>query len=160
MAVVGYSLCSSTLLLANKMAMVHLPSPAAISFIQIVFSTVTVILLKYSKLPTMSEIDWFETDKVKGYALYVVIFVTAIYTNMKALSVSNVETVIVFRACSPIAVSVIEYIWMVKSLFPYTVEPLHHHSVFPTLNLGPRITVVPFSLESISCRYWSDTLLR
>jgi GDP-mannose transporter len=31
---------------------------------------------------------------------------------MQALSHSNVETVIVFRACSPIAVSVVEYLFM------------------------------------------------
>jgi GDP-mannose transporter len=44
--------------------------------------------------------------------MYIVAFVAAIYANMQALSSSNVETVIVFRACSPIAVSVVEYIFM------------------------------------------------
>jgi hypothetical protein len=37
------------------------------------------------------------------------------YTNPQALSVSNVETVIVFRACSPIAVTVVEYLFMDRS---------------------------------------------
>ena len=41
-----------------------------------------------------------------------VAFVAAIYANMQALAHSNVETVIVFRACSPIAVSVVEYLFM------------------------------------------------
>ena len=35
---------------------------------------------------------------------------------MKALAVSNVETVIVFRACTPIAVSIIEYTFMNREL--------------------------------------------
>ena len=42
-------------------------------------------------------VDDFERDKVKAYAIYIAIFVLAIYTNMKALQASNVETVIVFR---------------------------------------------------------------
>jgi drug/metabolite transporter (DMT)-like permease len=42
----------------------------------------------------------------------IVAFVAAIYANMKALQSSNVETVIVFRACSPIAVTVVEYLFM------------------------------------------------
>jgi GDP-mannose transporter len=108
-AIVGYSLCSSTLLLANKMAIVYLPSPSAISFLQICFATVTVLAIqRYGR----DHVDGFEWEKVKAYAWYIVIFVTAIYTNMKALEVSNVETVIVFRACSPIAVAMVEYQWM------------------------------------------------
>ena len=43
---------------------------------------------------------------------YIFAFVGALYTNMQALNHTNVETVIVFRACTPIAVSVIEYLFM------------------------------------------------
>ena len=49
--------------------------------------------------------------------MYIVAFVSAIYANMQALKHSNVETVIVFRSCSPIAVSIIEYIFMGRA-FP------------------------------------------
>ena len=44
-------------------------------------------------------------------------FVSAIYANMQALRHSNVETVIVFRACSPIAVTIVEYLFMDRA-FP------------------------------------------
>ncbi len=108
----GYSLCSSTLLLANKMAIVYLPSPSAISFMQICFAALTVMGLKNVGY----EVDGFEREKMKAYAWYIVIFVTAIFTNMKALENSNVETVIVFRACSPIAVSIVEYLFMDRGL--------------------------------------------
>jgi hypothetical protein len=37
-------------------------------------------------------------------------------TNMKALSVSTIETVIVFRSCTPIAVSFVEYYFMNREL--------------------------------------------
>jgi GDP-mannose transporter len=101
------------MLLANKLAIEFVPSPSAISFLQIVFATVTVIALRVSGY---SSIDWFEWDRVRAYSYYVVIFVVTIYCNMKALEASNVETVIVFRACSPIAVSIIEYSFMDREL--------------------------------------------
>jgi GDP-mannose transporter len=59
-----------------------------------------------------AQIDGFEWEKVKAYSIYIVAFVGAIYANMKALSYSNVETLIVFRACSPISVTIIEYFFM------------------------------------------------
>ena len=108
-AIIAYSLCSSTLLLANKMAMTHLPLPSVVSFIQILSSAVIVLAIKYSGLQVVDDLD---TDKLKAYALYIVAFVTCIFANMKALENSNVETVIVFRACSPIAVTVVEYFFM------------------------------------------------
>lgn len=108
LAILGYSLCSSTLLLANKLAIEYLPVPSVVSFIQIIASAVTVFALKMFG----TQVDDFEWDKVKAYAMYIVAFVSAIYANMQALQYSNVETVIVFRACSPIAVSIIEYFFM------------------------------------------------
>lgn len=108
MAIISYSLCSSTLLLANKAAMEYLPLPSVVSFIQIISSTIIVLLLKLSGV----HVDGLEWHKVKAYALYIVAFVGSIYANMQALSHSNVETVIVFRACTPIAVTIIEYVLM------------------------------------------------
>jgi hypothetical protein len=108
MAILGYSLCSSTLLLANKMVMVYLPIPSVVSFIQIITSTIAILVYQFCG----GKVDALEWPKVKAYSLYIVAFVAAIYANMQALSASNVETVIVFRACSPIAVTVIEYLFM------------------------------------------------
>lgn len=107
-AILSYSLCSSTLLLANKLALEHLPLPSVVSFIQILSSAVFILVIKFFGV----QVDELEWDKVKAYALYIVAFVTCIYANMQALRHSNVETVIVFRACSPMAVSLIEYLFM------------------------------------------------
>lgn len=110
-AILAYSICSSTLLLANKMAMVYLPLPSVVSFIQIVSSAVIVLGLKAGGVT----VDDLDPEKLKSYALYIVAFVTCIFANMKALENSNVETVIVFRACSPLAVTVVEYFFMDRS---------------------------------------------
>eukprot|EP01041_Mallomonas_annulata_P005560 gene5559-11190_t len=108
LAIGAYSLCSSTLLLANKMAMVHLPLPAVVSFVQILSSTIFVLGIMQCGV----QVDKLEWTKLKSYSLYIVAFVAAIYANMRALALSNVETVIVFRACTPIAVSFIEFFFM------------------------------------------------
>jgi GDP-mannose transporter len=90
------------------MAIVHIPVPSVVSFIQIISSTVAVLVIKYLGV----HVDELEWEKVKAYSVYIIAFVTAIYANMQALASSNVETVIVFRACSPIAVCLVEYFFM------------------------------------------------
>ena len=111
LAIISYSLCSSTLLLANKMAIEYLPKPSVVSFIQIISSAIAILIYKFLG-GTVDNLEW---SKVKAYSMYIVAFVAAIYANMMALAHSNVETVIVFRACSPIAVTVIEYLFMDRS---------------------------------------------
>ena len=112
-AVVGYSLCSSTLLLANKLALAHLPLPSVVSFVQIVSSTAIVMLLQLSGGAKVGPFSW---GAFRAYGLYALVFVFAILTNMQALSQANVETIIVFRACSPIAVAVVEWFFMDRAL--------------------------------------------
>lgn len=82
--------------------------PSVISVFQIVTSAIIVLIIKLCGVP----VDGFEWEKVKAYSVYIIAFVGAIYANMQALAYSNVETVIVFRACSPIAVTIIEYFLM------------------------------------------------
>jgi GDP-mannose transporter len=89
--------------------MTFLNVPSAISTMQIVFAAVLILAMKYIG---RVEVDDFELERLKPYSLYIVAFVSAIYANMMALSVSNVETVIVFRACTPLAVSIIDYLFM------------------------------------------------
>ena len=90
------------------MAIEHLPLPSVVSFIQIFSSAIIVIVLKLFGV----QVDIFSWEALTGYGLYAVAFVFAIYTNMQALSSSNVETIIVVRACSPIAVTVVECLFM------------------------------------------------
>jgi len=60
--------------------------------------------------------DHFEWRKVKPYLLYVGMFVATIYANMRALQHSNVETIIVFRACCPLVVCVLDWAFLGRQL--------------------------------------------
>lgn len=148
LAILGYSLCSSTLLLANKMVIEYLPLPSVVSFIQIVSSAIAILVYKMLG-GTVDNIEW---PKLKAYSLYIVAFVAAIYANMQALSHSNVETVIVFRACSPIAVTIVEYFLMDRA-WPSS------RSTFSLLVVAIGAVCYctadsEFALKGISAYYW------
>jgi drug/metabolite transporter (DMT)-like permease len=97
------------MILANKMVTMYLSSTVVISFTQILFATLTIFTIKLLKL---EKVDNFEWSKVRGYLLYVFFFFASMFTNIKALSTSNIETVVVFRSCSPLTVCAIEYFFM------------------------------------------------
>ena len=53
---------------------------------------------------------------MRPYLLYVLQFVAGIYTNMKALQHSTIDTVIVFRASCPLVVCVLEWAFLGRQL--------------------------------------------
>jgi len=112
-AIILYSLCSGTLLLLNKLVVFYIPFPALMTLIQLVSTCLVVYFLKYSHL---SQVDDLVSEKAIPYAYYVVAFTFGVYSNMKALGVSNVETVIVFRALTPLAVSFADYLFLGREL--------------------------------------------
>jgi drug/metabolite transporter (DMT)-like permease len=65
---------------------------------------------------TAGQVDKIEWTKVKPYMVYVGSFSAGIYCNMKALERSNVDTVIVFRCCTPLVVAVMDYIVLGREL--------------------------------------------
>jgi GDP-mannose transporter len=54
--------------------------------------------------------------QVKPYLYYVFLFVLGVWANMQSLSASNVDTVVVFRACTPLAVAVLDSIFLGREL--------------------------------------------
>ncbi|KNC86516.1 hypothetical protein SARC_01346 [Sphaeroforma arctica JP610] len=105
-AIVAYSLCSGTLLLLNKVVLHFIPLPALITLCQLVMAICIVYGIKTLKL---AEVNEFDLEKLVPYAYYTIAFVSGIYANMRALQTCNVETVIVFRALTPLAVSFLDF---------------------------------------------------
>lgn len=104
-AVIFYCFCSGGMLLINKLAVVYVPSPALVTLCQFV---VCAVLVYGGKLLRILEMDDFEWEKIKYFLIYVFSFSIGTWANIKVLSMSNVETVIVFRSCTPLAVSLLE----------------------------------------------------
>jgi drug/metabolite transporter (DMT)-like permease len=112
-AMCTFSVCSSTLLLVNKVCMHRVPAASFISTVQFIATGITCLTLKYSGLAVVDDFEWV---KVKPYLYYVVMFVATIYCNMKSLEHSNVETIIVFRACCPLCVCLLDWACLGREL--------------------------------------------
>jgi len=112
-AIAMYSAASSLMLIVNKLALTLCPLHSTVTVCQLAFCAVLVVGMKATGV---IECDGFESHKVKPYLLYILGFCVGIYANMRALAASNIETVIVFRACVPIMVCVLDYLYLGRDL--------------------------------------------
>ena len=101
-SIVSYSFCSGTLVLLNKLTLHFLPFPSLV----VAFQLLACILIIYgAQFCGKIDVDAIRWEYVKPYLLYTFFFSTGVYCNMRSLNIANVETVIVFRALSPILVA-------------------------------------------------------
>lgn len=108
-----YMVCSSMALVSNKVTITHLPVPASIFCLQI---GVTILFVYGAQALRWIEVDKISWGNVKCFVPYICSFVISLYSNGRALASSNVETVIVFRACSPLCVSILDYLFLGREL--------------------------------------------
>lgn len=101
-SIVAYSFCSGTLVLINKLILHNLPYPSLVICFQIVAALMFIYGAKYAGWIKVDALEW---KFVKPYLYYIIGFALGVFCNMKSLSVSNVETVIVFRALVPCIVA-------------------------------------------------------
>lgn len=109
-AVLSYSICSASLLLINKFALSLIPSAPFVTAVQCVFCIVAIGASSFvCGTPRIGDLS---RPLLQAYAFYSALFVLGIYSNMKSLEESNVDTVIVFRAATPLLVAAADYLWM------------------------------------------------
>lgn len=108
-SILAYSLCSGTLVLLNKLILFHLNYPSLVTSLQLAFTLLFIYGAKHFLSMPVDEIQW---KYVVPYLSYTVAFSMGVYCNMKSLSISNVETVIVFRALAPCVVAILDAIFL------------------------------------------------
>jgi len=108
-SVVAYSICSGTLVLLNKLILHDLPYPSLVVSFQLTATLLFILTAKYSNKLPVDDLEW---KYVVPYLYYIVAFAMGVYCNMRSLSISNVETVIVFRAMSPCLVAFLDAIFL------------------------------------------------
>jgi len=101
------------MLLVNKLAVSHLPSPAIVTISQFASASILIHLLKWLNVIQVDELEW---SRGKYFLIYVALFSIGTWTNMKVLAIANVETVIVFRSCTPLAVCLFDYCFYDRAL--------------------------------------------
>lgn len=112
-SVAFYTCCSSVMLVANKVALHYNPVPAFVFCAQVACTVGYIFVLRAGGF---SEVDTFDWPRVKVFLPYTVSFVLVLYSNGRAIQFSNVETVIVFRAGTPIIVSALDYLVLGREL--------------------------------------------
>ena len=61
-------------------------------------------------------LDATEWHRLKHFIVYVLAFSGGTWANMRVLMYANVETVIVFRSCAPLCMSVMDYVFYGRAL--------------------------------------------
>eukprot|EP00536_Pseudo-nitzschia_multiseries_P001737 jgi/Psemu1/181860/e_gw1.22.69.1 len=108
-SIIAYSFCSGTLVLLNKLTLHFLPFPSLVVSFQLLACIIIIFSAKIAGVVKVDDIQW---EYVKPYLLYILFFSTGVYCNMRSLNVSNVETIIVFRALSPIIVAFLDALFL------------------------------------------------
>jgi len=100
--VISYMLFSSTRLIINKAAVKFFPLPSMLLVLQMASSAIAVWIFGQINL---FKVDRLEMQKIKAYIGVVLVFTFNLFTNIKAVQGSNVETVIVFQTLTSLAVA-------------------------------------------------------
>ena len=108
-----YCVCSGGMLVFNKLAVHHVGAPAFVTIVQ--FAT-TAAGVGVGRSLGWLELDALEWRKVRHFIVYICAFSGGTWANMKVLMSANVETVIVFRSCAPLCVSILDYIFYGRAL--------------------------------------------
>jgi GDP-mannose transporter len=93
--------------------MIVLPAPCTVTLMQV---TVTTILIAAAWCCALVDIQKVDRVILSQYALYSILFVLGINFTMRSLTITNVETVLLFRACSPILVSFIDTLFLSREI--------------------------------------------
>lgn len=108
-AIAYYSLCSSILLIVNKVALQIIPAPVYLLSLQLWFAVALVYTHQRFGTMQIEKLCW--STAIKFFPV-VLSFLGTLFSNAKILQYSNVETFITFRASTPLALSVCDYLFL------------------------------------------------
>ena len=109
LSILSYSFCSGTLVLLNKLTLHYLPFPSLVVSVQLLACIFLIYGAQHLGYVDVDPIRWVY---VKPYMLYIFFFSFGVYCNMRSLNISNVETIIVFRALSPAIVAFLDALFL------------------------------------------------
>jgi len=112
-AIIGYMTCSALMLLVNKITVKNVPAPSLVLGAQLASTAFVVWSLG---LCGIIEVDALEWPKFRSFFLVAMIFLATIFTNIMILSYSHVETFIVFRASTPLIISICDWGFLGREL--------------------------------------------
>lgn len=113
LVLVYYGLCSSSLIVINKVAVHTLHAPNAILLAQFAFTGVVVRLAAALALLEAEPLRW---KLVRPFLLVAASVLGTIFSNMKVLQHTNVETFITFRSSTPLVLCWVDWAFLKRQL--------------------------------------------
>ena len=101
------------MLVVNKIAITAFPAPSTLLFFQLFSSSFSIYVTSKLGLIQLARVS---RAHMNSYAIVSFTFLAALLSNIKVLQYANVETFIVFRASTPLAISVLDYIFLERDL--------------------------------------------
>ena len=101
------------MLVLNKLAVHHVGAPAFVTLAQFVATAAFVCGGWACGCVTLDTARW---QLLKHFVVYVLAFSAGTWANMKVLMAANVETVIVFRTLTPLAVALLDSMFLGREL--------------------------------------------
>eukprot|EP00924_Labyrinthula_sp_SR-Ha-C_P009417 snap_masked-scaffold_2-processed-gene-23.35-mRNA-1 protein AED:0.03 eAED:0.03 QI:0/-1/0/1/-1/1/1/0/295 len=112
-AIGGYMTCSALMLLVNKLSVHYLPAPSFVLLCQLLASALFTKLVSFlGYIPPVS----FNLATAQKFYIVPFAFTGTIFANIKILEHANVETFIVFRASTPLIISILDYYFLGRHL--------------------------------------------
>ena len=108
-----YCACSGGMLVINKLTVHHVGAPAFVTLVQFV---ATAAFVGAGWVCGAIELDATRWQRLRHFVVYVCAFSMGTWANMRVLMSANVETVIVFRSCAPLCMSVMDYVFYGRAL--------------------------------------------
>ena len=108
------SLCRTvSRLLVNKLAVHNLPAPSFVLLSQLVASA---FVCRTLGMAGVIEVEPLNKDKVMAFWIVPMAFLGTVFANIKILQHANVDTFIVFRASTPLLISIADYLFLGREL--------------------------------------------
>jgi len=112
-AVAGFMTCSSMMLVINKLAVHVLPYPMTVLALQLCSCAIGV---RFVGLLGFIQMEGLRLEKVLQFGITPIAFLATLFANIKILQYTNVETFIMIRNATPLATSVLDWIFMGRML--------------------------------------------
>ena len=119
-AMVICSLAACGMLICSKWVMIHAHVPSFVSSIQffavfVVVQTLALVAPGARGCPSEDDVQ-LRWNRLKPYLQHSLLFVTSIYSNLRALQHSSVQTIIVFRSACPLLVCWLDWAFLGRHL--------------------------------------------
>lgn len=111
--VTGFMMCSSVMLIVNKVAVVEFPFLSSLLAAQLISAA---LAIRIAGLAGFCEVEGLSWARVKSFVVVPFAFLATLWANMQVLKYANVETFIMVRSATPLATAVLDWVFLSREL--------------------------------------------